>query len=90
MPRRYCEHCGAEVPRRALACPECGSDDQTGWADEDTRHDALWDTFDENEEYEEVVRELRPPGETTGARRDVVLAIIALITIAAFVLATVL
>lgn len=29
-----CPHCGADVPRTATACPECGSDDQTGWSDE--------------------------------------------------------
>ena len=28
-----CPHCGAEVPAKALACPECGSDEQTGWSD---------------------------------------------------------
>ena len=35
-----CSNCGAEVPSRALACPECGSDDQTGWS-EDTLYDGL-------------------------------------------------
>jgi hypothetical protein len=30
-----CPHCGATVPKRARACPECGSDDRTGWAPED-------------------------------------------------------
>ncbi|GJM21442.1 MAG: hypothetical protein DHS20C15_13570 [Planctomycetota bacterium] len=29
-----CPHCDAEVPRGALACPECGSDASTGWGDE--------------------------------------------------------
>ena len=29
-----CPNCGAEVPRNAKACPECGSDEQTGWSDE--------------------------------------------------------
>jgi hypothetical protein len=28
-----CPFCGAEVPAGAAACPECGSDDQTGWSD---------------------------------------------------------
>lgn len=27
-----CPNCGAEVPPRAKACPECGSDEQTGWS----------------------------------------------------------
>ena len=29
-----CSHCGAEVPAKALACPECGSDKNTGWSDQ--------------------------------------------------------
>ena len=26
-----CAQCGAAVPRRARACPECGADERTGW-----------------------------------------------------------
>ena len=33
MPPEYCPNCGAEVPPDAKACPECGSDEQTGWSD---------------------------------------------------------
>jgi len=29
-----CPICGAEVPAKAKACPECGSDEQTGWSDQ--------------------------------------------------------
>ena len=29
-----CPHCGAEVRAGARSCPECGSDDQTGWAED--------------------------------------------------------
>jgi predicted RNA-binding Zn-ribbon protein involved in translation (DUF1610 family) len=28
----YCENCGAAIPPRAAACPECGADESTGWA----------------------------------------------------------
>jgi hypothetical protein len=28
-----CPNCGAEVPPKARACPQCGSDEQTGWSD---------------------------------------------------------
>jgi uncharacterized membrane protein YvbJ len=28
-----CPNCGAEVPRRARACPQCGADEQTGWSE---------------------------------------------------------
>lgn len=33
MPPEVCPNCGAEVPRNAKACPECGSDEQTGWSE---------------------------------------------------------
>ncbi len=34
MPPEVCPNCGAEVPRGARACPECGSDEKTGWSEE--------------------------------------------------------
>ena len=34
MPPQICPNCGAEVPPNAKACPECGSDEETGWSDE--------------------------------------------------------
>ncbi|MEZ4642864.1 MAG: zinc ribbon domain-containing protein [Chloroflexota bacterium] len=36
-----CPNCGAQVPDNALACPECGSDEETGWS-EDTAYDGLY------------------------------------------------
>jgi hypothetical protein len=33
-----CPNCGAEVSPNAKACPECGSDEKTGWSD-DTVYD---------------------------------------------------
>ncbi len=35
-----CPNCGAEVPIKAKSCPDCGSDDNTGWS-EDTMYDGL-------------------------------------------------
>lgn len=35
-----CPHCGAELPARAKFCPECGSDENTGWS-EDTYLDGV-------------------------------------------------
>lgn len=29
-----CPNCGAEVPSGARSCPECGSDERTGWSRE--------------------------------------------------------
>ena len=37
-----------------MACPECGSDEQTGWSEE-ARYDAL-DLPDENFNYHEFVK----------------------------------
>lgn len=31
QPPDECAHCGAEIPRTAKACPECGADERTGW-----------------------------------------------------------
>ncbi|MCD6025096.1 MAG: hypothetical protein K0Q91_2012 [Fibrobacteria bacterium] len=32
-PPSVCPNCGEDVPARALACPECGADWETGWRD---------------------------------------------------------
>ena len=32
-PPETCPNCGANVPRHAIACPECGSDESTGWSE---------------------------------------------------------
>ncbi|MBI2950225.1 MAG: zinc ribbon domain-containing protein [Verrucomicrobia bacterium] len=61
-----CPNCGADLPKKAMACPECGSCEQTGWS-EDAKSDALGlpdDSFD----YEDYLkrefgpREVRPRG----------------------------
>lgn len=36
-----CPHCGAPVPPDATACPECGSDSQTGWSEKAAYDDLL-------------------------------------------------
>ena len=33
MAPEICPNCGAEVPFKARACPECGADEQTGWSE---------------------------------------------------------
>ena len=54
MPPEICPNCGAEVPRKARACPECGADEQTGWS-EATRTDGL-DLPDENFDYQDFAK----------------------------------
>jgi len=38
MPKRtapeHCANCGAAIPPYARACPECGADERTGWAEQ--------------------------------------------------------
>ena len=53
-PPEICPNCGAEVPQNAKACPECGSDEETGWSEE-ARNDGL-DLPDENFNYDEFVK----------------------------------
>jgi hypothetical protein len=36
-----CPHCGAQVPSDASACPECGSDSETGWSEAAAYDDLL-------------------------------------------------
>lgn len=50
-----CPHCGAEVPRNARACPECGSDEKTGWS-ENAQGQRLG-LPDEEFNYDEFVKE---------------------------------
>lgn len=49
-----CPNCGAEVPHGAKACPECGSDEETGWS-EKARYDNL-NLPDENFDYDDFVK----------------------------------
>jgi hypothetical protein len=51
-----CPNCGAEVPMKALACPECGSDDRTGWSE-----DTLYDGIEESSEFEEAYEACADP-----------------------------
>lgn len=59
-----CPVCGEEVPRGALACPECGADERSGWREDVV--DGL-DLPEEEFDYEEFVkkefgREVKPEG----------------------------
>ena len=54
MSPEICPNCGAEIPRNAKACPECGSDEKTGWS-EQARYDEL-DLPDEHFDYNDFVK----------------------------------
>lgn len=45
-----CPVCGEDVPRNALACPECGADERSGWREDAASYDGvdLPDDFDDD------------------------------------------
>ncbi len=47
--------CGADVPERARACPDCGADHQTGWNEEATAGDGL-DLPDQDFDYDAYIK----------------------------------
>ena len=53
MAPQICPNCGAVVPPSARACPECGSDEETGWSEE--AYAAHLDLPDENFDYKDFV-----------------------------------
>lgn len=50
-----CPVCGEDVPRRALACPQCGADHNSGWREEADTYDAV-DLPDDDFNYEDFVK----------------------------------
>ena len=63
-----CPHCGAPVPGGRLACPECGSDAQTGWQSS------------EEIDYQSVELPEDSPAASTGPAWLVPLVIVLLVT----------
>lgn len=51
-----CPVCEENVPRGALACPECGADHQSGWREDAESTDALG-SDEKDFDYDEYVRE---------------------------------
>ena len=54
-PPETCPNCGAEVPPTAKACPECGSDEKTGWSEK--AHADNLGLPDEEFDYDKFVKE---------------------------------
>lgn len=55
MSPEVCPNCGTILPRNAKACPECGSDEETGWSD--TAHASNLGIPEEKFDYDEFVKE---------------------------------
>jgi hypothetical protein len=54
-----CPVCGEDVPRTALACPECGADHTSGWREDAETYDAA-DLPDEDFVKQEFGSSRRP------------------------------
>jgi len=54
-----CPVCGADVPRRAKACPDCGACEKSGWS-QDRQYDGL--NLGEDFTVQEYGRGARRPG----------------------------
>ncbi len=57
-PPEICPVCGADVPRNALACRECGADHETGWNEDAAIYDGLDlpdDDDDDGFDYDEFL-----------------------------------
>lgn len=49
-----CPVCGEDVPRNALACPECGADHNSGWREDAASYDGV--DLPEDFDYDEFTR----------------------------------
>jgi uncharacterized membrane protein YvbJ len=54
-PPEFCPNCGVDVPRNALACPECGSDEKSGWSE--SANTGNPDLPDEEFDYDEFLKD---------------------------------
>ena len=77
-----CPVCGEDVPRTALACPECGADHTSGWREDAEAYDAV-DLPDEDFTYEEFVKQAFGSSRRPAIKR--VWWITAILLIAAFI-----
>jgi predicted nucleic acid-binding Zn ribbon protein len=54
-----CANCGASIPPNARACPECGADERTGWAEQSIYDDLDLPQDEETHEQAERSRQHR-------------------------------
>lgn len=78
-PPSFCPACGAEVPEKALACPECGADHTTGWNQETTAYDGI-DLPDTEFDYDAYLkREFSASASTPASNKKVWTAVVILV-----------
>lgn len=49
-----CPNCGADIPQNAIACPECGACEETGW--NETANNQSLGIDEESFDYDEFVK----------------------------------
>lgn len=76
-PTLICPNCGASFPKGRLACPECGSDENTGWKSQE-------DIDYESVDIPDVWGEEKPA--RNGPIPQKVIVVVALITVIAWIL----
>lgn len=76
-----CQACGAEVKANAKVCPECGSDEETGWSDH-TYLDGI--SIPDEEDYQEILSS-EFPQKQTGLRHISWQSIVGMIVLIVFI-----
>ena len=78
-----CPNCGAELPAKAPACPDCGADEQTGWSD-NTIYDGTG--IEDPDEFDYPDWQRRANGrQSPPSRRKIVTAVVAIFMLVLFV-----
>ena len=83
MPPDECPNCGADVPPKAKACPECGACEDTGWAEE-AGYESTHLEEDEFDYDEFVAREFGEGGRPRRKSLHIIWVIVALLLILFF------
>ena len=79
-----CPVCGEDVPRNALACPECGADHRSGWREDAASHDGTGLPDEGDFDYDEYVKREFGGISTRGRTVKPVWVVTALVLLAAF------
>ena len=78
-----CPNCGAEVPAGAKACPECGSDERTGWNEDGAVYDGTGIEEPKEFKYDEWLKNegVEPK---RASNKQIVIILISLLLLLAF------
>jgi len=68
-----CPYCGESLPKRAKACPHCGSDEKTGWS-EYTYMDGINTSMDDGE-YEDLYQSEFSSEKSQKSKKQIIIGI---------------